>query len=167
MKKYIETGKIVATFGVRGELKVEPWSDTPEVLLSFDVLYLQDGTCLRVKSARVHKRQVLFHFETYDTVEQAQSLLRQIVYFDRDDIELPDGSYFVQDLIGLAVVDADTGVCYGHITEVRQTGANDVYFVKNDEGREILIPAIPQVVIETDPVGGVMQIRPLEGLFDL
>ncbi|MBC8535170.1 ribosome maturation factor RimM [Feifania hominis] len=167
MKQYIDTGKIVATFGVRGELKVDAWSDAPEVLLDFDNLYLHDGTCLRVKSARVHKGQVLFHFEGYDTVERAQSLLRQVVYFDRDDVELPEGSYFVQDLMGLAVVDVDTGENYGRITEVRQTGANDVYFVKNDEGREVLIPAIAQVVVETDPAGGVMKIRPLEGLFDL
>ena len=81
-------------------------------------------------------------------------------------MELDEGCYFVQDLIGLEVVDADSGESYGKITDVSQTGANDVYHITDEKGNVKLIPAIPEVVAETDIEGGVMKITPLEGLFD-
>ena len=83
----------------------------------------------------------------------------------RDDLELDDDTYFIQDLIGLEVRDADTSEVYGTITDVMQTGANDVYVI-NGMGREYLVPAIADVVVSTNIDDGVMSIRPLEGLFD-
>jgi len=82
----------------------------------------------------------------------------------RDDLELDEDTYFIQDLIGLEVRDADTDKVYGKITDVMQTGANDVYVVTGD--REYLVPAIADVVVSTDIDGGIMTIRPLDGLFD-
>ena len=81
-----------------------------------------------------------------------------------DDLELDEDTYFVADLIGLEVKDADTGAVYGKIVDVMQTGANDVYVIKGE--REYLVPAIADVVVSTDVDGGVMTIRPLDGLFD-
>ena len=90
-----------------------------------------------------------------------------VLYMDRDDVELDDGCYFIQDLIGLRVVDADTGKEWGVIRDVLQTGANDVYSIWNaQEKKEYLAPAIPDVVLDTDIEAGVMTIRPLKGLFD-
>jgi 16S rRNA processing protein RimM len=89
-----------------------------------------------------------------------------VLYLDRRDVKLPKGQYFIRDLIGLTVVDADTGEEYGKLTDVSATGANDVYHL-DYHGREVLIPVIPPVVIEVDIDGGVVRIRPLEGLFDL
>lgn len=83
----------------------------------------------------------------------------------RDDLELDDDTYFIQDLMGLEVRDADTAEVYGEITDVMQTGANDVYVIKGKD-REYLVPAIADVIVSTDVDGGVMTIRPLDGLFD-
>ena len=86
--------------------------------------------------------------------------------FDGEDLPLEEGSYFIQDLIGLRVVDADdSSTEYGILKEVSPTGANDVYHIVR-EGKTVLIPAIRQVIVETDPDQGIMRIRPLEGLFD-
>ena len=90
--------------------------------------------------------------------------INAVVYLNKEDVELPDGTYFIADLIGLSVVDYDTGRIYGKITDVMQTGANDVYTVTSEEG-DTLIPAISDVVMETDLEAGEIRIRPLEGLF--
>lgn len=108
----------------------------------------------------------MLHLEGVDTVEAAEQLRNQVLYMDRDEVELEEGVYFIQDLIGLEVLDADTGKSYGKLSDVMQTGANDVYEIKDETGKTVLIPAIPDVVQETDLDGGVMRIRPLEGLFD-
>ena len=82
---------------------------------------------------------------------------------NRDDVELEDGSYFIQDLIGLEVFDADTNAFYGTLVDVLETGANDVYTIRNEElHKEYLIPAIPDVVISTDIENNKMTIKPLE-----
>ena len=89
----------------------------------------------------------------------------RVLYINRADVTLAPGEYFFQDLQGLRVEDADCGKVYGELTDVSRTGANDVYHVKTGNG-EVLIPAIPDVIIHTDVEGGVMRIRPNKGLFD-
>ena len=111
------------------------------------------------------KQMVILRLEGVTTPEQAERLRGQILYMHRDDVELEEGVYFIQDLIGLSVLDADSGEVYGELTDVLQTGANDVYEVTGTE-RTILIPAIPDVIIETNLEAGTMRIRPLEGLLD-
>ena len=167
MKQYLEIGKIVNVHGLRGEIKVVPWCDDPEFLCEFDTLYLSKAQePVTVTAARLQKGNVLLHLEGIDTVEAAEKLRGQVLYIDRDEVELEEGVYFIQDLIGLEVLDADTGKSYGTLTDVMQTGANDVYEVKDASGKAVLIPAIPDVIQETDLAGGVMRIRPLEGLLD-
>ncbi|MBR6103272.1 MAG: 16S rRNA processing protein RimM [Ruminococcus sp.] len=166
MKKYLEIGKIVSVFGLKGEVKVQPWCDSPDFLCEFDVLYYKSGTPVEVEKARVQKNIVVMKIKDCNTVEEAQKLRNRVLYMDRDDVELEEGAFFVQDLIGLRVIDADTGEEYGELTEVSETGANDVYHIKRPDGSFAYIPAIPDVVKETDPEGGIMKITPLEGLFD-
>ena len=102
-----------------------------------------------------------------DTPEAAQKLVNRVVCINRADVKLPKGTYFIADLIGLRVVDADDPeLVYGELTDVSQTGANDVYHVRFADGKERYVPAIPQVVIQTDLENGVLRIRPLDGLFD-
>jgi len=164
-KKYLETGQIVSTHGIRGEVRVNPWCDTPDFLAKLKTLYFDEGrTALKVNS-RPHKNIVIMKIEGVDTVEAAAALRGRILYLDRDDVKLPEGAHFIQDLIGLKVVDADTGEEYGTLTDVSPTGANDVYHIKTPKG-EVLIPAVPQVVKETDIDGGVMRILPIKGMFD-
>jgi len=168
MKQYLEIGKIVSVQGLKGEVRVEAWCDTLEFLCEFDTLYFDKGEKkIEIERSRPHKNIVLMKIKGIDTVEQAQLLRGKILYMDRDDVELEEGSYFVQDLIGLEVIDIDDGTVYGKLSEVSFTGANDVYHIKNpDRKKEWLIPAIPDVVIETDIAGGKMLIRKMEGLFD-
>ena len=100
-----------------------------------------------------------------DTPEDAAKIRGKILFINRDDAKLDENSYFIQDLLGMKVMDADSGEDYGEIIEVSATGANDVYHIKKGE-RVVLVPAIPDVVVKTDVDSGEMLIRPLKGLFD-
>lgn len=167
-KTYIEAGKIVTTHGVRGEVKVYPWCDDPEMFYDIDTLYLDAAgrRPVQIEGVRMQKNMLLLRLEGVDTLEAAAAMRDQVLYVHRDDIPMEEGEYLIQDLIGLEVYDADTGRLYGKLTQVSPTGANDVYHIRFADGQERLIPAIPQVVIETDPEGGRMTIRPLPGLFE-
>ena len=120
---------------------------------------------MKVRGAKVHKNIAIVHFDGIDSVEQADLLRGRIVYIDRNDVRLPKGTHFIQDLIGLRVEDADDGTVYGEITDVLKTGANDVYQVTKD-GKDYLVPVIPDIVVEKDVDGGVVKIRPIKGIFD-
>ena len=166
-KQFLEIGKIVATQGIRGEFRVQYYCDSAEVLCDFDTLYLDKGkTEVTVQRAYPHKNIVVMKLEGIDKIEQAQPLVGKLLYLNRDDAELAEGLYFIQDIIGLTVKDADTGEVYGKISEVYQNGASDVYSIRKDDGRELLFPCIDEVVISTDIDAGEMIIRPLPGLFD-
>lgn len=167
MKQFLEIGKIVAVQGLKGEVRVEAWCDSKEFLCEFDTLYFDKGAKeVEIQRAHPHKNIVLMKIKGVDTVEQAQLLRNKILYMDRNDVELEEGSFFVQDLIGLEVFDGDSGESYGKICDVTETGANDVYHIKDSDGKIRLIPAIPDVVLNTDIEAGKMTIHVLEGLFD-
>ena len=162
----LEIGKIVAIHALKGEMRVQPWCDTPDFMSRFKRMFL-DVIEYRVESARPSKNIVLVKLAGIDTPELAQKQVNKILTVDRADIQLEKGVYFVADLIGLTVIDADDeSVVYGELTEVSQTGANDVYHVRFADGRTRYVPAIPQVVLETDLERRVMRIRPLDGLFE-
>ena len=164
-KEYLEAGKIVTTHGIRGEVKIMPYTDSPELLCEFDRLFIGKAKDeINIERSRVFKNMVIAKLEGYDTPEAAEKLRNKLLYMHRDDLELDEGVYFIQDLIGMEVRDADSGFVYGELTDVMETGANDVYVIKGN-GREYLVPAIPQVIISTDVDAGIMTIRPLEGLF--
>ncbi len=165
-KEYLEAGKIVTTHGVKGEVKIMPYTDTPELLCEFERLFIEKNMDeIYIEKSRTAKNMVIAKIEGVDTVEQAEKLRNKVLFMHRDDLELDEDTYFIQDLIGMEVKDADTNFEYGKITDVLQNGANDVYVVKGAE-REYLVPAIPDVVISTNVDGNIMLIRPLEGLFD-
>lgn len=166
-KQYLEIGQIVTTHGIAGEVRVKPWCDSPELLCAFDRLFFDGGRqAVWIERARVHKNVVVLKLQGTDTMDDAQKLRNKILFAAREDFELDEDTYFIQDLLGLEVLDADSGKRYGVISDVTQTGANDVYHIKGEDGKEVLIPAIADVVLETDVDGGVMRIRPLKGLFD-
>ena len=112
-KPFLEAGQIVGTHGVRGEVRVQSWCDSPEIFASLKTLYWDAaGTQpVRVKS-RVHKNLALAKLEGVDTVQDASVLRGRILYLNRRDLDLGD-RYFIQDLVGLSVVDADSGTVYG------------------------------------------------------
>lgn len=165
-KEYLEAGKIVTTHGIRGEVKIMPYTDTPELLAEFDRLFIgKNKDELIIERSRVFKNMVIAKIEGVDTPEAAEKLRNKPLYMHRDDLELDDDTYFIQDLIGIEVRDADSGKVYGTISDVMQTGANDVYVIKGSD-REYLVPAIADVVVFTDIDENIMTIRPLDGLFD-
>ena len=165
-KPYLEAGQIVGTHGVRGEVRVQPWCDSPQQFATFKKLYWDAAGKQPVKvKGRPHKNIALVTLEGVDTVEAAQVLRGKMLYVDRRDLKLPKGHYLVQDLIGLTVVDADSGETYGTLTDVSQTGANAVYHMATEKG-EVLIPAIPDVIIEIDLKKDILRLRPMKGLLD-
>ncbi|MGN0666029.1 MAG: ribosome maturation factor RimM [Huintestinicola sp.] len=166
MKQFLEIGKIVAVQGLKGEVRVEAWCDSLDFLCEFDTLYFNKGkTPVVITKARPHKNIVLMKIEGVDTPEAANALRGKILYMNRNDVELEEGTYFIQDLIGLDVIDADDGTVYGKLSDVTFTGANDVYHIKNGD-KEWLIPAIPDVIAENDIEGGRMLIHKMDGLFE-
>ncbi len=163
---YLEAGQIVGTHGVRGEVRVQPWCDNPSQLAVMKTMYWDEAGTQPVKvRARAHKTIALLVLDGVTTVEQAQALRGRMLYAHRDAFKLPKDRYFVRDLLGLRVLDAESGVEYGVISDVSQTGANSVYHVKTAD-KEVLIPAVPLIVKEVDIDGGLIRITPIGGLFD-
>ncbi len=168
IKEYLEIGKITSTHGIKGEMRVQPWCDSPEFMKRFKTLYLDKAgaKALKVK-ARPNGNMVILKVEGVDTVEEANRYRDRVLFMKRSDVQLADGQYFIQELFDCRVVDADEeDKEYGIITDVSQTGANDVWHITDSEGKEYLIPAIPPVVIDTDVVNGIIKIRPLRGIFE-
>ena len=167
-KAILEIGQIVAPHGIRGHVRVQAWCDDAEMLTEFDELYLDNGKKpVKITSAGLHKNVVLMKLEGIDDMNAAQNLRNQILYVDREQLVLDENTYFIQDLVGMLVIDADVeGKVYGKLTDVFQTGANDVYEITTEQKKKVLIPAIKDVVIKTDLDADVMTIRPLKGLFD-
>ncbi len=165
--KLLEIGKITSVFGIRGEMWVQPWCDDPALLCELETLYWKSGTPVTVEKARVQKNMVVMKIQGVDTPEDAQKLRNHVLHMNRDDVELEEGAWFIADLIGLTVKDANTGEVYGKLTDVTETGANDVYHIKTEDGRLLLAPAIPDVIANIDLEAGVMEITPLDGLFDV
>lgn len=167
MEQFLKTGKIVGTHGIKGEMRVEPWCDSPEFLKNLKNLYFDQGKQkVAVKSSRVHKNLVLLTVEGVDSIEQADLLRGKVLYLDRGDVKLEEGQTFIEDLIGLTVRDGETGRVYGKITEVFATGANDVYRIKHEAGAEYLFPAVKHMIKETDLTAGVIEVLPIPGIFD-
>lgn len=166
-KQYLDSGKIVGTHGIKGEVRIEPWCDSPEFLCAFKKLYLDENgqTFIEVKS-RPHKNITLAKIKGVDTIEQAEKFRGKVVYINRNDITLDEGVNFVQDLIGLEVKDAENGNVYGRITDVLRTGANDVYEITDSNNKKYLAPVIDEVVGEIDVDGGFVLIHPMKGIFD-
>ena len=159
--QYLQTGKIVSTHGVHGELKLLPWADGPEFLLQFHTLYL-DGQPYAVERSRVQKTCVLVKLAGVDTVEQAQALRDKVVSIDRADAKLPAGAVFIADLLGLPVYDGERLI--GKLTEVYPTPANDVYVVQGENGEEHLIPSVPDFILERNLDEGFIRVKLIEGM---
>lgn len=162
-KRLLEAGKITNTHGVHGEVKLVSWCDSPEFLLGFGTLYLDEAP-LSVLGAKVHKGNIILRLEGIDDVDSAMRLLGKVLFFDRADADLPDGRCFRADLIGLEVQSADDGRVLGRLTDVLDLPAHPVYVVTGE--REYLIPAVNEFVVETNPEGGYLRVRLIEGMGD-
>lgn len=168
LKEFLEAGKIVGTHGIKGELRVEPWCDSPEFFAQLRTLYFNAGAeKVEITASRVHKNLVLVQLQGVSTIEQADTLRGKVLYLRRGDVTLPKDRYFIADLIGMQVYHANNeDICYGTLTDVLKTGANDVYQITGENEKNYLIPVIDQVVIETDIPGRRLRILPMKGMFD-
>jgi len=160
LRPYLEAGKIVNTFGIRGEVKLQPWCDSAEFLLPFRTLYV-DGAPRTVASARVHKGMLIVRFEGVEDVNAAMALKNKVVHFARSDAKLPEGRFFLADLIGAEVFD-ETGRRVGELTEVLSLPAGAVYVVQGEQ--EHTIPAVPEFILETNPEEHYLRVHLIEGM---
>ena len=164
---YLECGKIINTHGVVGALKLESWCDSPAVLASLSHVYFKKGeayTKVKVKKASVFKRFVIATLEGIDSIDKAAALKETVIYAAREDLALEEGQHFIADLVGLPVIDADSGREYGILDDVINTGASDIYVIKTPDG-ERMMPAVPEFVKEIDTDKGIF-VCPIEGMFD-
>lgn len=163
-EQYLEVGKVTSTHGVMGEVRVQPWADSPEFLCQFKTLYVDQAHWpIKVERARVHKNMVILKFEGITDVPSALSMRNAILYIDRADAKLPKGSFFLADLMGLEVREAQSGQVLGKIADIMNLPANNVYVVRGGE-RELLIPAVPQFIAETNVEDGYLRVNMMEGL---
>ena len=165
-KEFLEIGKIVGTHGVRGMVRIQPWSDSGEFLCRFKSFYL-DGGKVKIKASKItpHGQVVIAAFEGIDSIEAAEGYRGRVLFIKREDAELPEGRYFVSEIIGSTVFDSDTNEPLGTLCDVSETGANDVWHIKRGE-REYLVPAIPSVIVSVDIDAEKIVIKPLRGIFD-
>ena len=159
-QQYLEAGQIVNTHGIRGEVRILPWTDTPDFLRKFKTLYV-DGKLMKVLIASVHKQQVIVRFEGIDDINAAMPLKGKTVYIDRADAKLPRGRFFIQDILGAEVV-TESGESVGKLTDVLDLPGGAVYEVKGET--EHLIPAVPEFVRKVDVEAGVITVHLIEGM---
>ena len=165
-KEFLEIGKFVGTHGVRGMVRIQPWSDNGEFLTQFKKFYLNNGeTKIEMNKIAPHGNVVIAAVKGVESIEDAEKLRGQVLYIKRSDARLPEGRYFVSEIIGAKVFDADNDKLLGILTDVSPTGANDVWHIKSDD-KEYLVPAIPDVIVNVDIDTDRVVIRPLKGIFD-
>jgi 16S rRNA processing protein RimM len=159
--KYLEAGMVVNTHGLGGEVKIQPWADSPSFLAGIERYYI-GGAPVRVLSARVHNNCVIAALEGVYDIDSAIKMKRKTVFIDRNDARLEEGRHFIADLIGLRAVDAQTGLDLGAVSDIINLPSNDVYVISGN--REILVPAVPEFIIETNIADGYVKIRLIEGM---
>ncbi|MCR4430151.1 MAG: ribosome maturation factor RimM [Tepidanaerobacteraceae bacterium] len=166
--KYIFIGRILSAWGVRGQVKVEALTDDVRRFDKLARVFIDEDNLLvsrDVESVLYLKDDfVVLKLKNVDTPEQAEKLKGAYLKIPREDaVKLPEGRFFICDIIGLRVL-TENGESIGIITDVLQTGANDVYVIKGENGRQILIPAVKQVVKKIDLEDGKMVIQLMEGM---
>ena len=164
MKEFLETGKITGTHGVRGMVRIQAWCDSNEFLCSFDTLYLSSGRALKVEKLQPHGTVVIAKLQGIDSIEAAEELRGSVIHIKRSDIELEDGRYFVDDIIGCKVYNIENNELLGEVCDVSATGANDVWHIKTENGI-VLIPKIDEIVKSVDIVAERIEISVMKGLF--
>ena len=166
-KEYLAAGKIVAMHGVRGEMRLKPWSDDASFLSGFRTVYLDEGgkAAKKVLSAKAHGNVTLLRLEGIESVEAAEQLRGQVLYIKKSDAALPAGSYFVEDILGLTAVDEANGAVIGTVSRIEAYPANDVWYINTGE-KEYLIPNIPSVVKKIDFDEGKVYLFKMKGLFE-
>ena len=170
MEKYLRVGVITSPHGVRGEVKVYPTTDDAIRFKKLDHVILDLGRGesreLKIRQVKFFKNMVILKFDGVDTMNEVEGWRQKDLLITRDQaVPLQEDEFFITDLIGLTVV-TDEGDTLGTLTDVMETGANDVYCVKTPEGKELLLPAIHDCILDVDLDEQKMTIHLLPGLID-
>jgi len=169
MEEYFEIGQIVNTNGLKGLLKVKPFTDDITRFENLDTIYIDINNKLvefTIEDVKYIKNMVLLKLEGIDTIEQAEKYRNYYIKINRKDAEdLPEDTYYIVDLIDCEVY-TDEKSFLGKVVDVIQTGSNDVYVVKQENGKEILLPAIADVVKDVDVTNKKIIVHLLKGLID-
>ncbi len=163
--RFLAVGRVIKPHGVHGEVRVELMTDLPERFKWLKAVYVGERNPRRVavESVRFHQEFVLLKLAGYPTRTEAEALRNELLQVPEEEaIPLEEGEYFLHQLVGLEVL-TESGRSLGRLTDVLETGANNVFVVVGPGG-ELLIPDIPDVVREVDVAGGRVVIRPLPGL---
>lgn len=162
---FLVIGKLRRPHGVRGEVQMEVYTDFPERLRPGKQVFIGDDHIpALVEKVRQHKNLLILSFRGYDSCETVEPFRNMLVFVSTKNLPaLPEGEFYHHELIGLKVIDIQSGYI-GSLVEILETGANDVYLVKDQEGKEILLPAINNVIISIDLDEGVMKVRQPEYL---
>lgn len=170
MTERFQVGVITGTHGLRGEVKVFPTTEDPARFLDLKEVILQtprEERRIGIRSVKFFKKFVILGFRGMDRIEDVEKLRGCALLVDRKDaIPLEEGEYYVADLIGLAVR-AQDGTQIGILREVIETGANDVYAVEREGQKDLLLPAIPDCILDVRPEEGFMTVYVMPGLEDL
>ena len=170
MENMLRVGVITSTHGVSGEVKVFPTTDDAKRFKKLKTVILDTGkgqTTLEIEQVKFFKNMVILKFDGVDTMNEVEGWRQKDLLITRDQaIPLEEDEFFITDLIGLNVV-TDEGETLGTLTDVMETGANDVYCVKTPEGKELLLPAIRDCILDVDLDKEEMLVHVLPGLLDL
>lgn len=151
-QKYLECGKAVSTHGVRGTVRLECYCDTPETLARLRTLYRKNSKGeyipMKVRAASVQKKMVLCTFEEITTLDDAIPFKGTMLYADRADLKLGKDQVFIVDILGIDVIDFESGEKYGTLSEVLSTSGRDVYVVDDVNGGSFMMPAVPEFIRE-------------------
>ena len=170
MEDTLRVGVLSSTHGVRGEVKVYPTTDDVNRFKKLKTVILDTGReqmTLSIESVKFFKNMVILKFDGVDTMNEVEGWRQKDLLITRDQaVPLQEDEFFITDLIGLTVV-TDEGDTLGTLTDVMETGANDVYCVKTPEGKELLLPAIHDCILDVDLDKEEMLVHVLPGLLDL
>lgn len=169
MEKILEVGKIVNTHGLRGEVKVVPWTDTPEMFEKLRYVYIKvknEYRKLTVERVKYQKNNLIVGFKEYSDINEILPYKNFVLYAERSELgELPEGVYYIVDLIGLDVY-TESDEYVGKIADVFNAGSSDIYDVKREGKKNLLLPVIDDVVKKVDIDGGRVTVHIMEGLDD-
>ena len=169
MEERFQVGVITSTHGVKGEVKVFPTTDDPRRFKRLKEVILDTGKgeqLLEIEGVKFFKQFVILKFKGIEIMDEANKFRQKSLYVTRENaVRLRKNEYFIADLMGLRVLDEEEREI-GILKEVMETGANDVYVITMNDGRELLLPAIKQCILDVDVEGGTMQVHILDGLLD-
>ncbi|MBK9926284.1 MAG: 16S rRNA processing protein RimM [Anaerolineales bacterium] len=161
---YLSVGFLRRPHGVQGEIIMDLHTDFPERMKKGRKLLVgEEHKPMTLTSVRPHQLGLLVKFNDVNTPEEAGLFRNQWVYVPTKDVPLPEGEHYKHELLGIKVVDENDSPL-GVLAEILETGANDVYIVRDDSGKEILLPAIPSVILDLDIDRGLLKVHLLEGL---